>query len=440
VNPDYDIICRDHAVGPLLAARRLQQRGYGVLLVPGASCPRLPSPFFLPLAAGTPRRLLAETGLAVPVDPPPAPLFCWLSEDGAVADWPATAAARRQWLGDNFVAGGEGWLDELLELYRIIDAAMAAGVQLPPVNLRHYGAVFRLLVRHEGLRNSRRFDAAQWMEERHLPVSLRRFLTALIPVTSLFRFADLPLLALAWGVGTLVADDAIPVSAVELGMQLRNELLAGGAEVADEPLPLVFDGKWCIGVGRDNRVRVRGRYLIVDGDHESLCDDIPPSLLRADVRRMLQVEHPGWRLLKEPAAVAGLPAVVDGRMGIETEVPMLSLPAAAPCTGTAAVMYLYAPAGWMRFSWQEEGRQTDAVATSAGANTGVTRNGIAPSRAWGCRPVAPAVMGGAFLPVARGYRRLFFAGWDNLPGFGLGGLVHAAEQVAGLIAAADGRT
>jgi len=51
-------------------------------------------------------------------------------------------------------------------------------------------------------------------------------------------------------------------------------------------------------------------------------------------------------------------------------------------------------------------------------------------RTWGWGPRLPAMMGGGFLPLVRGYCRFYQVGWHNLPGFGLGGLVYAARQAA----------
>ncbi|MBN2233262.1 MAG: hypothetical protein JW781_10665 [Deltaproteobacteria bacterium] len=435
MKPAYDIICRDHTPGPLLVARQLRERGYDVLLVPAAPV-RLPAPFFLPLAAGTPRRLLEESGVLDADTVPTAPWFRWRDREGAVSDWPAAVGERRRWLEEHSVGADAGWIDELLELNRVIDGAMAAGVQIPPVGLRHYGAIFRLLVRHEVLRDSRRLDAPGWMARRRLPLPLCRFLTALTPVISLFRFVDLPLPALAWGVGILLAEDAVPVPAAGLVTRLRRDLLERGAELADEPLPLVFDGKWCIGIGRNNRVEVRGRHMIVDGDHTTLLDAIPPLHRRGDVRRLVRLEHPGFRL-REDAEPMSAPA---GDKGFAAEndlpVPELRLPDAAPLTGAAAEMRLPDAAGGMRrFSW----RAATTAADGGETVSGMPDNGMSTSPAWGFRPAAPAVMGGAFLPVARGYLRLYFCGWDNLPGFGLGGLIGAAAQTVAMITDFDDR-
>ena len=39
-------------------------------------------------------------------------------------------------------------------------------------------------------------------------------------------------------------------------------------------------------------------------------------------------------------------------------------------------------------------------------------------------------MGGAFLPITSTYKKFYHVGWENLPGFGLGGLVYAARKTA----------
>jgi hypothetical protein len=209
----------------------------------------------------------------------------------------------------------------------------------------------------------------------------------------------------------------VDVAAVKC--ELFEGLVARGAELTTEEWGPVFDGKWYIGVGKENMASCRSTVYLADANPDCLRQEIPIGNQRRDFKRQLRLEDPGF-----------LHRQVECES--RTNLPEKHLLYHLNCSGTENLIdaQFYAPLSssdvdngsnqrLIRHSWQAAADETV----------------INPGDCWGWQPRLPAMMGGGFLPLIGSFCRFYRVGWHNLPGFGLGGLVCSARQAASLILA-----
>ncbi|MBN2810157.1 MAG: hypothetical protein JXR80_11745 [Deltaproteobacteria bacterium] len=400
---DYDLICRRDALGPLLAAAFLIRKKCRVLLLPPLPV-QAPEPhFLLPVLRGYPAALLSSL---IALEKPPARFLSW-QVDNTISFWPE-AAARLQALAAARSSAGQG-PPALAEFWQLLDSCMAQGLEMPVSSLNGIGRMLWLLLRNELLREHRRAGLADWLVGAGIAPAEQQLLRLLVPLLSLSRFADPPLLAYAYGLQTLVAPEAW-LDLARLKARLYQFLIDHGAFQADEEWEPIFDGKWFIGVGNKDKVARRATLFLAEADPRSLRQEIRESRRRRDFKRQLRLDEPGYRLLSSVPASSGLSA---GQALYHLD-----------CRGADDIceteLQVVAGAGVTAYRWQ-------AVAPVAVEESSGVRE---PEGDWGWRPHLPAMMGGGFLPLRGSFCRFYQLGWHNLPGFGLGGLVYSAHQMA----------
>ena len=407
---DYDLICRRDELGPLLAAAFLAQKGCRVLLLPELF-EKAPDPdFLIPVVRGCPARLLASL---LPLESPPTRFLSW-QDDSTIREWPRSqnqAADFSQLAESNLKP--ELWF-ELERLWQLIDCSMEQGLEIPASSLGGIGRVIWLLVRNELLRVRRNCNLLGWLKEGGVSSPEQQLWRSLVPLISLGRFSDPPLLSFAYGIQTLLAPDAW-VDITALKERLLKYLLSQGAHQVDEEWAQVFDGKWFIGVGYEDKVARRATLFLADSNPDSLMQEVPRPRRRRDFMRQFQLDEPGFCLLQKSLSKS---EALSGRA-------LYHLDCRRADDFTRSLFW--GPEGGKSQSriehrWQavnvSEGALSEPVAGKAWRNV------------WGWQPHLPSMMGGGFLPLSGSFCRFYQLGWHNLPGFGLGGLIYSAHQVA----------
>ncbi len=399
---DYELICRNDDLGPLLAAAFLAKEKCRVLLLPPLPN-KAPDPnFLIPVVRGYPAKLLATL---IDMEKPPAGFFSW--QNGArVRSWPDSGGRDGGFPG--FVESALSqklWL-ELKQLWQLLDLCMAQGLEMPASSLGGLGRMIWLLVRNELLRERRNCTLASRLDTAEIPLEEQQFWRSLIPLISLSRFADPPLLSFAYGVQTLLAPDAW-VWVAGLKKRLHEYLLSQGAHQVDEEWSPVFDGKWFIGVGNDAKVARRATVFLADSDPNSLVQEVSLGQQRRDFKRQFQLDDPGYSHLQ----------TVHDQIQRPTGSALYHLDCRAADDFSGSTLWgpkaEHSP-GSIEHRWQ-----------AAGGHLEQKKGAV-----WGWKPRLPAMMGGGFLSLTGSFCRFYQVGWHNLPGFGLGGLVYSARQAA----------
>ncbi len=393
----------------MLAAVLLSRAGCRVLVLPARPQTTLFPGFLLPLVKGYPARLLSRLlGLMSP----PAP---WLTVacQGERIVFPVSG---NEWGYPSAPAGSRlspeaG--EELAALWRLLDDAMRQGFEMPVSTLKGSGRMLWLVLRDELLRTNRTRKLSDWLAARGAAPEEIFFWQGLVPLFALMRFADPPLPAFAYGLTVLSRPEGW-VHPGRFWEQLLFLLRNAGAEFADyeearEWRP-VFDGKWFIGVGRENQVCRRVTAGLFEADPAALLDEIEKGSRRGDFLRQFRMAEIGYRLLSGscdeiPLVFARAPYHLENRARPDLLGNCLFAPAWHP-----------AAEGAREYRWQGCADNAENIGPVAGL--------------WGGVPRLPAMMGGGYLPLQCGYRRFYQVGWGNLPGFGLGGLVYSAWQAA----------
>ena len=395
---DFDLICRRDSLGSLLAAAILARAGCRVLLLPPRAEVRPEPEFLVPVARGYPAAVLS--GL-VKSEALPQNLLSWRDSAGSLRQWPGFSASE--------APGEEAWL-ELEKLWRLIDNCMRRQLEMPVASLTGTGRMLWLLVRDELLRENRTRRLNDWLVSAGIDGAGRDFWRCLIPLLTLSRFADPPLLAFAYGAAVLARPEGwFPV--VGLKAQLLAILRSHGADFSGEvEWGPVFDGKWYIGVGRDRQAQRRSTVYLADSDPEVLRREVDSADQRLDFKRQIELAEPGFVVYEEGK---------DETLPEKDALYHLECGSGHDFTGSLLV----GP------GLGESGRRVGyRFRPAGGPDQG--DNPAAGERTWGWSPRLPAMMGGGFLPLTKGFCRFYQVGWHNLPGFGLGGLVYAARQAA----------
>jgi hypothetical protein len=391
---DYDLACRRDALGPLLAAAFLARKGCRVLLLPPRPEKRPEPGFLIPVVKGFPAELLAD--LVTLEDPPEKLLSC---RDSA-------GALKGLWLGSpGLQASVQNSWPELEALWRLIDDCMRQNLEMPVASLSGTGRMLWLVIRNELLRGSRNLKLGDWLKGAGIDDAEVPFWHCLAPLLTLSRFADPPLLAFAYGATALASPDGW-LRVAELKETLLGLLRRWGADFAsEEEWSPVFDGKWYIGVGRNRQAARRSTVFLADSDPEALRCEVSAGDQRRDFKRQMELAEPGFVVYEKRAEgkLPETPAPYHLEFGDNHELSDLLLLGPEDRASGKRAGYRFRPAG------------------------GALAEG---ERSWGWTPRLPAMMGGGFLPLSRGFCRFYQVGWHNLPGFGLGGLVYAARQAA----------
>ncbi len=408
---DYDLVCRSDDLGPLLAAAFLAKEECRVLLLPPLPETTLEPNFLIPVVRGYPARLLSSL---VELEKPLANFLSW--QDGAKSRfWPYSENQEIEFpeLAESDLAP-ELWL-ELEQLWQLLDRCMTQGLEMPASSLGGICRMIWLLVRNEFLRERRHCNLKSWFETAEIPVSEQRLWRSLVPLFSLSRFADPPLLSFAYGVQTLLKPDA-RVGFDVLKDHLLKYLLSHGAHQAAEEWAPVFDGKWFIGVGSDDKVARRATLFLADSNPESLMQEVPLPRRRRDFNRQFKLDEPGFCHLQTPST----------KFKQETGQALYHLDCRGVDDFTGST--LFGPEGENQKNLVEHRwHHVDASPVDA---LGDDLHAAINKNIWGWKPQLPAMMGGGFLPLSGSFCRFYQVGWHNLPGFGLGGLIYSAYQVA----------
>ena len=394
---DYDLACRRDALGPLLTAAILARKGCRVLVLPAADEVRPDPGFLVPVVRGYPAELLAA--LVGHEDLP-----------GKVLSWSAVGDGKKpDWEGFSRLVAAPGDSPAGLErLWRLIDDCMRLNLEMPVASLGGTGRILWLVVRNQLLRENRSRRLSHWLEAREINADERVSWRSLVPLLTLSRFADPPLLAYAYGAAVLARPGGW-LRIFRLKTRLLEILRRCGAEFTEEDLRPVFDGKWYIGVGRNRQAARRSTVFLADSDPRTLRREVASGDQRLDFKRQMELAEPGFVVYKEEIAeeVAGGFAPYHLECGDSRDFTGASLVVSGEARNGRPVRYRFRPAG-PKSDWS----------TLSGAGY------------WGWGPRLPAMMGGVFLPLARGFCRFYQVGWHNLPGFGYGGLVYSARQAA----------
>jgi len=394
---DYDLVCRRDALGPLLAALSLARRGCRVLLLPGRGATGPEPEFLLPVLRGYPAELLEQL---VGLENVPERVLTWTPPDANTACLALGSGC--------FATPLEDSPAELEQLWRLINDCMRRNLEMPVNSLGGTGRILWLVVKNQRLRENRSLRLSHWLEASGIEAGEQVFWRSLTPLVTLSRFADPPLLAYAYGVSVLARAQGWLALA---GMKARlvDRLRCYGADCSDQDWDPVFDGKWYIGVGKNRQPARRSTVFLADSDPLNLRLEVAAGDQRFDFKRQMELADPGFVVYKEKVT------------GIRTgEIAPYHL----DCTGARDFSRaLLVAAGERGNDGPVAYRFRPARAAGAADPGGGERN-------WGWEPRLPAMMGGGFLPLARGFRRFYQVGWHNLPGFGFGGLVYSAHQAA----------
>ncbi|MCK5680364.1 hypothetical protein KAI46_06085 [bacterium] len=405
---DYEVACREGDLAAMLTAAFLMKEGCRVLLLPPLSGRTSEPNFLLPAVRGCPARLLAEF---IDLERPEAPLLSW-QVGSEVQFWPGFAGDSSKSEIVDLTLNSKLWL-QLDELWQLIDVCMEQNLNMPASSMVGFWEMFLLLVRSELLRESRRHTLGSWLDDAGISASEQCRWRSLVPLISLYRFAKLPILSFAYGVQTLLKPSGL-VDITALKNELCKYLLAQGAQQTAEEWSPVFDGKWFVGVGKDNMVSCRSTVYLADSSPDGLRKEIPLGNQRRDFKRQQLLDDPGYLHLQknverkllphEPCSLYHLKCSESDSLS-DTEFFSPGLDAGIENCGSQSLT---------RHRWQMVGDQP-----------AVNRGDI-----WGWQPRLPAMMGAGFLPLTGSFCRFYRVGWHNLPGFGIGGLVYSARQAA----------
>lgn len=395
---DYEVICRQGDLGSLLTAAFLAKEKCRILLLPPL-IGKAPEPnFLIPVVRGYPAQLLS--GL-IELETPPTDFLSWQIE-----------SINGSWLGSVQTLVPEKRL-ELEQMWHLIDHCMSQGLEMPTSSPGGIWRMLLLLVRNELLRESRYRTLTSWLDTADIPLKERALWRSLIPLISLSRFADPPLLSFAFGMQTLLSPDAW-VGIDGLKSKLYSYLLSQGAHQVEEEWSPVFDGKWYIGVGNGAKVARRSTVFLADSDPCSLQKEVSPGLQRRDFKRQFRLNDPGY------IHISTKPETVSIKVQASTDRALYHL----DCRGSDDFLgsTFFGPVG--ENGQGPTGHRWQAV--GEGEDQKLAHN-------WGWEPQLPAMMGGSFLPLTGSLCRFYQIGWHNLPGFGLGGLIYSAHQAATVV-------
>ena len=430
----YDIICRDGNLGPLLAAAFLVKSGKRILLLPPSSSRRQPS-FLLPLIAGVPRRHLLAGGLLT------ENTLCkrsnWSSwTDGQHVFNCSSVLAERipalsAFMGDNFP-----WFQShfagFQNIWNIIDTIMDAGLMMPAIGLKDHWKIVKTLIKYQELLQNRRIKAENIYSDPTLPGWLKIFFTSMIPQISLFRYQSLPLVSFAYGIATMLQDAEL-VNLENLHNDAREFILANGGEASPVDYQVIFDGKWYIGVGAEEKAEIRSRAFITDSDRKNLEREIPPRHQRRDFFRQFSCCQQGKDIMRLRGHIAGMKKCPESCRWLFSDSNALSVVMSQGImTSTGMDIEACYPADL------PVNEPTDYIIKLLSSlpefdflsGSRIDFQSRELEKSWGYEPKLPPVMGGAFLPVSSTYKRFYHVGWENLPGFGFNGLVYAAKKAA----------
>jgi hypothetical protein len=368
---------------------------------------KVPEPSFLiPVVRGYPASLLSSL---LELEKPSADFFSWQSDltHRLGSDSVSLGTQLSEVLKVNLAPEAEV---ELAQLWRLLDGCMAQGYEMPATSLGGIGQMLWLLVRNELLRERRKCNLLSWLEEVGVAGPDQQLWRSLIPLISLSRFKDPPLLSFAYGVQTLLDPDGL-IEIGRLKKDLHEYLLSQGAHQVDQEWGPVFDGKWFIGVGENDKVACRATLYLADSNPRSLMQEVPLPRRRRDFKRQFKLDDPGFKHLqtvstKLQRSAGQVSYHLDCRGAVDHSDTTLLGPVVTEGQGLS------------KHCWQ-------AVAAHADRE-----NDFEIDDSWGWQPQLPAMMGGGFLPLSGSFCRFYQLGWHNLPGFGLGGLIYSAHQVA----------
>jgi len=409
---DYEVICRESDLAALLSASFLLKEGARVLLLP-SPVESLPEPdFIIPVVRGYPADLLSDF---IDIKAPNSAFFSW--QNGPETEsWPVVTDFAGDFL-ESGIAGSnlrpELW-QQLEKIWQLIDGCMACNLDMPATSMSGFWHMFKLLVQSELLRESRRYTLPAWLKENDISFSEQCKWFSLVPLLSLYRFKQLPLLAFAYGVQSLLKPSAL-IDAGALKRTLLDYLFSHGAQRTTETWTPVFDGKWYIGVGHNNMAACRSTVYIADSNPDRLQREIPAGNQRHDFKRQLLLDDPGFRhsqsLVRRDSDSGRKCAPYHLLCSNSTELSEAEFFVPFSSSNAADV----GGDSFVRHQWQD---------------TEPCKRDIEIGDAWGWQPRLPAMMGAGFLPLTGSFCRFYRVGWHNLPGFGFGGLVYSAHQVA----------
>ena len=437
---NYDIICRDGSLGTLLAAFFLAKSGKKVLLLPSPSSPARKSSYLLPLIAGFPRQLLAQAGLLT------EGVLCrqsnWFSwTDGQHVFNCPSAFSDRMLALSSFMGAYFPWFKshfiDFQNIWDIIDTVMSNGLMIPAVGLKDHGKILKVLVKHQELLQNRRAEAGNFYSDTSCPEWLSTFFTSMIPQISLFRYRNLPMVSFAYGISTMFQDAEL-VNLENLQNYLREFILGNGGETSPADYQVIFDGKWYIGVGTEGKAAIRSRAFIADSDGKSLKSEITAMYQRRDFFRQFTCRQEGIAVNQLHGHITGmkkLPETCRWLYAADNDLQTVILQENMVLGGFD--IDVYCPSD---FSKDDPSAFVSKLLSRlpgtdflAGFQLDFQPQTVA--KKWGYQPKLPPVMGGAFLPVISAYKKFYHVGWENLPGFGFGGLVYAARKTADRIVA-----
>jgi len=433
----YDIICRDGCLGPLLAAFFLAKSGKKVLLLPPlSSSEEQHPPFLLPLTAGFPHQLLARNGLlAEGVVDERRHWFDWSYDDHLfscpAADVSERMSALAAFMGDDFSQFQDIFVD-FRHLWNLIDEMMRDGLMVPAAGLKDHWRIFKVLAKHQELLQNRRITADSFYGGDSFSPWLEHFFADLVPLMSAFRYQNLPMLCFAYGMATLL-QDAVLIDLVALQDRVRKSILEYGGETSPGDYQVIFDGKWYIGVGREGKVDIRSRAFIANADKKSLEAEISFLDRRRDFFHQFSTQKEGVRLKRLRVQLAGgRDAAVTGYRFYRENGCLLAVVARQSAGPEEQEMNIYYP---VDFPVDDPKTFVDRLLAKL-PDAGLAGKVVVDlqvkdlEKEWGGQPILPPVMGGGCLSVVSSYKRFYHVGWENLPGFGLGGLIYAVRKTA----------
>jgi len=432
---NYDIICRDGNLGTLLTAFFLIKSGKKVLLLPASSPQRQHPPYLLPLVAGFPRQLLVKTGLMTEnVLCKRSNWFNW-TDGHHVFNCPADLSDRMQalssFMGDSF-PWFQSHFTDFQNSWNIIDAIMKDGLMIPAVGLKDHGKILKVLVKHQELLQKRRITADNFYSDKSLSEWLSNFFVSMVPQISLFRYQGLPLISFAYGIATMFQDASL-VNLENLQNYLKKYILENGGETFPADYQVIFDGKWYIGVGAEGKAEIRSRAFITDSDEKSLESEIQAMYQRRDFFRQFACQQEGITINRLHGHIAGMEKLpATGRWLYNDNNSLQTVMVQRTITSEGQDIDIYfssvSPVSEPEnFTYKLLARLSELDLLDGSR---IDFQPQAVEKKWGYQPKLPPVMGGAFLPVTSTYKKFYHVGWENLPGFGLGGLVHAAKKTA----------
>ena len=409
---DYEVACRESDLAALLCAAFLLKEGARVLLLPSLAESMSEPDFIIPVVRGYPAALLSDF---VDIKVPKSTFFSWQNGSG-IESWPVVTDFAGDFL-ESRIAGSnlrpELW-QQLEKIWQLIDGCMAQNLDMPATSMSGFWRMFQLLVRSELLRESRRYTLPVWLKENEISFSEQCKWFSLVPLLSLYRFKQLPLLAFAYGIQSLLK----PAALIDVGVlkqTLLDYLLSHGANRTNETWMPVFDGKWYIGVGHNNIAACRSTVYIADSNPDRLRCEIPVGNQRHDFKRQLLLDDPGFQhsqsFIRRDSCLGVENAPYHLHCSDSDELSEAEFFAPVSCSNAVCL-------------------RGDALVRHCWQDTEPSKRDIEIGDVWGWQPHLPAMMGAGFLPLTGSFCRFYRVGWHNLPGFGFGGLVYSAHQAA----------